>query len=153
MSEYIKDLRKIVGHRTLIQCAASVIVVNDKGQVLLGRRDDNDLLGYFGGSIEIDEKVEDCARREMTEECGLIADELEFFYINSGQEVHYIYPNGDEVSNIEIIFLCRKYHGEIRESTEMSEIRFYDPKEITLDTISPPIRTVMKKYLETFIEQ
>ena len=29
MSEYIKDLRKIVGHRTLIQCGAGVISVNN----------------------------------------------------------------------------------------------------------------------------
>ena len=54
----------------------------------------------------IDEKVEDCAKRELQEEMGLIADELEFFMVNSGKEVHYIYPNGDEVSNIEIIYLC-----------------------------------------------
>ena len=36
MSGYIQDLRQIVGHRTLIQCAASIICVNDKGQLLLG---------------------------------------------------------------------------------------------------------------------
>lgn len=27
--------------------------------------------------------------------------------INSGPEVHYVYPNGDEVSNVEIIYLCK----------------------------------------------
>ncbi len=27
MSNYIMDLRKIVGHRTLIQCAASIICI------------------------------------------------------------------------------------------------------------------------------
>ena len=96
MPGYIMDLRKLVGHRTLMQCAASIIIVNEKNQILLGKRTDNHKWGYAGGSIELDEKVEDCARRELFEETGLIADEIEFFMVNSGPEVHYVYPNGDE---------------------------------------------------------
>ncbi len=79
---------------------------------------------------------------------GLTADELEFFYINSGPEVHYVYPNGDEVSNIEIVYLCRKYHWQIkRQETEMEELRFFSPGEIDLEMISPPIRPVLRQYL------
>ena len=150
MSDYILDLRKIVGHRTLMQCAASIICINEKGEILLGKRTDNHKWGYAGGSVEIDEKVEDAAKRELYEEMGLIADELEFFMINSGPEVHYIYPNGDEVSNIEIIYLCKKYHGEIkRQESEMEEVRYFSPDMIDLDMISPPIRPVIVRYLET----
>ena len=35
MPGYIMDLRKLVGHRTLMQCAASIIIVNEKNQILL----------------------------------------------------------------------------------------------------------------------
>lgn len=147
MSGYIMDLREIVGHRTLIQCAGSIIIENEQGQVLLGRRTDNHAWGYAGGSVEIDEKVEDCAKRELFEETGLIADEIEFFMVNSGPEVHYIYPNGDEVSNIEIIYLCRKYHGNLRmQEEELSELRFFDLEDIP-DNISPPIRPVVDAYI------
>ena len=150
MSDYILDLRKIVGHRTLMQCAASIICITEKGEILLGKRTDNHKWGYAGGSVEIDEKVEDAAKRELYEEMGLIADELEFFMVNSGPEVHYIYPNGDEVSNIEIIYLCKKYHGEIkRQEAEMEEVRYFSPDMIDLDMISPPIRLVIVRYLET----
>ena len=149
MSDYIKDLRKIVGHRTIMHCTASVICIDEQGRLLLGRRTDNHLWGYAGGAIEIDEKVEDTARRELLEETGLTADELEFFYINSGPETHYIYPNGDEVSNIEIVYLCRKYHGTLnRQKTEIEELRFFDPEEITPDMISPPIRPVFREFFE-----
>ena len=79
MSGYIMDLRKIVGHRTLIQCAASIIILDDKNRVLLGRRTDNRLWGYSGGSVEIDEKVEDCAAAAMSESCQ--ADELFVLFV------------------------------------------------------------------------
>jgi len=142
-------MRKLVGHRTVMQCAASIMCVDEQGRLLLGRRTDNHLWGYSGGALEIDEKVEDCARRELEEEMGLIADEIEFFCVNSGPEAHYIYPNGDEVSNMEIVYLCRRYHGELRrQESEMEELRFFDPGELTMDMISPPIRPVMAKYLE-----
>ena len=148
MTGYIMELRKLVGHRTLIQCAASIICVDEQGRLLLGRRTDNHLWGYAGGSVEIDEPVEDCARRELKEETGLTAEELTFFCVNSGPETHYVYPNGDEVSNVEIIYLCRHFHGEVRPQTsEIEELRWFSPDEISLDLISPPIRPVFKKYL------
>ena len=151
MSGYIMDLRRVVGHRTLIQAAASIICVDKKGRLLLGRRTDNHMWGYSGGAVEIDEKIEDCARRELYEEMGITAGELELFYINSGPEAHYVYPNGDEVSNVEVVYICRDYKGEIRpQPEEIEEIRYFSVDEIRMEEISPPIRPVMRKYKETF---
>ena len=53
------DLRKVVGHAPLLQAAASIIIENENGQVLLGRRTDNHQWGYAGGSIELGETVEE----------------------------------------------------------------------------------------------
>ena len=151
MSGYITDMRKLVGHRTLMQCAASIICVDEKGRLLLGRRTDNHLWGYSGGAVEIDERVEDCARRELWEEMGLTAGELHFFCVNSGPETHYIYPNGDEVSNVEIVYYCREFEGKMRpQPEEVEELRFFAPEEIHLEEISPPIRPVMEKAVRFF---
>ena len=148
MSNYIMDLRKYVGHAPLLQCAGSVIIENEKGESLLGRRTDNHQWGYAGGSIELNETVEECAMRELFEETGLIADEMEFFMVNSGLEVHYIYPNGDEVYNVEIIYLCRKYHGEIKkQEEEVEELRFFALDDIP-ENISEPIRPVVREYIK-----
>lgn len=148
MTGYMQEIRKLVGHRTLIQCAASIICVDECGRALLGKRSDNHKWGYSGGSLEIDERVEDCAKRELCEEMGLIAEELEFFCVNSGPETHYVYPNGDEVSNFEIIFICKKWHGIPHPADgEMEELRFFFPDEIDLSEISPPIRPVVKKWM------
>ena len=151
MTGYIAEMRKLVGHRMLIQCAASIICVDEQGRILLGKRSDNKMWGYSGGAVEIDERVEDCAKRELYEEMGLTAEKLEFFYVNSGPEAHYIYPNGDEVSNFEIIYICRKWHGEPKSlDGEMEELRFFSCDEINLSEISPPIRQVVSAYIDKF---
>ena len=75
------------------------------------------------------------------------ADE-DFFCVNSGPEAHYIYPNGDEVSNFEIVYICRKWHGEPKsQDGEMEDLRFLSVSEIVLSEISPPIRSVVEKYI------
>lgn len=142
-------MRKLVGHRTIIQCAASIICVDEKNRILLGRRSDNHMLGYSGGSVEIDERVEDCAKRELREEMGLEANQLEFFCVNSGPEAHYIYPNGDEVSNFEIVYLCRDWAGTpISVDGEMTDLKFYSADEFNFNEISPPIRHIVKLFAQ-----
>ncbi len=151
MTGYMAEMRKLVGHRTVIQCAASIICMDEHGRILLGKRKDNHKWGYSGGSVEIDEYVEDCAKRELYEEMGLTAEDIEFFFVNSGPEAHYIYPNGDEVSNFEIIYICRHWKGEpVALDGEMEELRFFALGDIDLTEISPPIRPVFVELLKRF---
>ena len=142
---YISSLREMVGHDPIIHAAASVIVENEKGQILLQKRTDNGTWSYAGGAVELFERTEDTAKRELFEETGLIADELTLFGVFSGEELHYTYPNGDEVSTIDILYICRKYHGELRaDGDEVSELRFFDIWE--LPELSPPVRMPMEEY-------
>ncbi len=139
MSSYIMDLRKIVGHRPLLQVGAGVILENENGEVLLQKRADNHCWGYAGGSVELDEVVEDAARRELLEETGLIAGSLQLFGVFSGPETHYVYPNGDEVSNVDIVFLCRDYEGTLKcQEEEVEELAFF-PADALPENLSPPI--------------
>mgnify|MGYP000408777801 FL=1 len=46
-----------------MQAAASIIIENENGQVLLGKRTDNHQWGYAGGSIELGETVEEAAKK------------------------------------------------------------------------------------------
>lgn len=148
MSGYILDLRKVVGNRPLIQVGAGIIVEDSQGRVLLQLRSDNHCWSYCGGSVEIDERVEDTARRELFEETGLTAQSLELFGVWSGPELHYIYPNGDEVSNVDIVFLCKDYSGQLRpQKSEVEELRFFSVAEIP-EKLSPPIRPALEKWIE-----
>ena len=150
MTEYISSLRKLVGHMPILQCGASVILVNENGALLLQKRRDNGCWGFHGGSIELDEIVEEAAKRELYEETGLTAQKLELFGVFSGSEMHYVYPNADEVSNVDIVYLCHEYTGDVNPNrTEVNELRFFHPNEIP-ENISPPQRKVLEKYLEVF---
>lgn len=140
MSDYIMELRKIVGHRSLLQVGASVIVENEKGEILLQKRADNHCWGYAGGSVDLDEVVEEAARRELFEESGLIAQEMELFGVFSGKDTHYVYPNGDEVSNVDIVYICKKYDGTLKcQENEVEELRFFSADALP-EPLSPPIR-------------
>ena len=137
MSDYIMDLRKVVGHRPLLQVGASVIVVDSQNRILLQLRHDNHCWGYAGGAVELDEAVEEAARRELREETGLTARDLELLGVFSGPGMHYVYPNGDQVSNIDIVYVCRAYSGQLRaQEGEVDQLRFFGPRELP-ENISP----------------
>ncbi len=148
MKGYIKTMRSLVGHRTVIQCGASVILVRD-GEILLQKRADDGNWGYHGGSVDIDEVIEEAAKRELFEETGLIAEKLELFGVFSGPEMHYVYPNGDEVSNVDIVYICRDYSGEMhRQETEVTELKFFSLDEIP-ENIFPPNRMPLKAFIKS----
>lgn len=147
MSEYIKTMRKIVGSLPILQCGASVIVENDEGEILLQLRTDNNCWAYAGGSVELDEIVEEAAKRELFEETGLIAEKLELYGVFSGPEIHYVYPNGDEVSNIDIVYICKEYKGSLKiDNDEVKKLSFFSKNNLP-DNISPPNIPVLAKYI------
>ena len=147
MSSYIMDLRKIVGHRPLLQVGASVIVEDKEGRILLQLRSDNHCWGYAGGSVELDEDVEEAAKRELFEETGLIAKELTLFGVFSGKDTHYVYPNGDEVSNVDIVYICKDYSGDLLcQEGEVDALKFFPIDQIP-DNISKPIEKQLEKYI------
>ncbi len=145
---YIMDLRKVVGHRPLLQVGASVIVVDKYGRILLQLRSDNNTWGYAGGSVEIDENVEDTAKRELYEETGLIAKELSLLGVFSGKELHNIYPNGDEVSNVDIVFICKNYEGKLKcQAEEVENLKFFDISDLP-DNIFKPNIPAIEEYIK-----
>ncbi|MBP3377962.1 MAG: NUDIX hydrolase [Clostridia bacterium] len=150
MSEYIKTIRKKVGHDPVLQCGASVILINESGEILLQLRKDNGKWGYHGGSVELNEVVECAAARELFEETGLRANSLELFGVFSGEDMAYTYPNGDVVSNVDIVFICRDYSGTlIPQAEEVSELRFFPLNDLPENIFDANI-PALKKLVETY---
>ncbi len=140
---YIMDLRKYVGHKPLIMTCTGVLILNDKSQLLLQKRTDNGCWGYPGGSMELGESFEECARREVLEETGLDCKKLTYFTHKAGVQMHYIYPNGDEIYSAEIIFICDKYQGNLKvQQSEVIEQKFFDLDKLP-ENISPNNKEVI----------
>ena len=144
---YVRDIRRKIGHDPLLIVGASVIAVNDKGELLLQRRSDNGCWGYHGGCVELNERVEDAARREFREEPGLVAEELTLLGVFSGPETAYTYPNGDLASIVDVVFVCRAWTGEmLPQNGEVNELRFFAPEDVP-ETISLPNIPALKAFL------
>lgn len=124
---YIMDLRAFVGHRPLIQVGASVILEDEQGRILLQLRTDNRRWSFSAaGSMEPGEAPEDTARRELLEETGLTVHTLELYGVYAGPEEHHIYPNGDEVYNVEFAYISRDWSGEMKcQEGEVEDLRFF----------------------------
>jgi ADP-ribose pyrophosphatase YjhB (NUDIX family) len=130
---------------------ASVIVVNEKGEILLQLRKDNNHWGYLGGSVDINEVVEDAAKRELFEETGITANSLELFGVFSGKELYHVYPHGDEISNVDIVYICKNYSGNLKaDMVESVDVKFFAVNELP-NNISPPCVPALKKYQENII--
>ena len=145
MNSYIKNIREKVGHDTIILVGSSVYVYNN-GKVLLQKRRDNECWSSHGGAMEIGETPEETARRELLEETGLAAGNLELLGIFSGPDMFYTYPNGDKVYNVNIAYICRDFSGALLpETDETSELRWFDVDNIPTE-ISPPDNKPMQAF-------
>ena len=147
MIEYIKTMRALVGHTPIMMCGGSVIVYKE-GKVLLQRRADNGCWSYHGGAVELGEKVEDAAARELFEETGLRANALRLYGVFSGEGYKYTYPNGDVVHIIDHVYICEDFTGEPHtDGNEVSVLRWFSVFDIP-ENISPPTRIPLTQFMK-----
>ena len=126
MPDYLDELRKKTGHMPLLIPHSVVVLINEKNEILLEERSDDGYFDFPGGAIDLKETMEEAASRELYEETGITADELELLKVYSGEITHYVYFNGDEIYGVDAVYICKKYHGELNpQLSEVKTLRFY----------------------------
>ena len=128
--------------------AASAIVTNDEGKILLQRRSDNDLWALPGGAMDVGEDIRATVVREVKEETGL--DVQLDYVIGIYTNPHHIiaFSDGEIRQQFSICFSCTLIGGEIQVSEESHEVAFFSNADIEHLHMHPSIRLRIQHYLE-----
>lgn len=118
---YIADIRKYVGHESILTAGVVLFVFNENNEVLMQLRTDYNAWGFPGGAMELGESFEEVAVRELKEETNLEIDELELIKVLSGKDTYREYPNGDKLYDITAIFVVKRFHGELKINDDESK--------------------------------
>lgn len=102
-------------------------MIFDEGhsKVLLTRRADNGLWCLPGGRMESGESIEECCRREVLEETGLVIQTCRLIGIYSNRDQLVIYPDGHEAQFVALSFEAKITGGNLILSDESTAADFF----------------------------
>jgi len=146
MLDYIKNLRRLIGHTKIIVPGVRALMCDANGAVLLERQ------AHFGswalphGCIDLGESALEALVREVREETGLSVIRAEPFGLYSDPKYSVTYPNGDEVQTFTVAFLVTEWSGTLRiDGDEVSELGFF-----ALDNLPAPLYPIHIETIEDF---
>ncbi len=124
-----------------------IIIVNDKGEVLMQHRDNKpgivyaNFWSYIGGAVEKGENSETAARRELIEETGYIPDKLHKF------KDKMLLSQKGEKGKYRFYWTSYDNKQEIK-CFEGQEMKFVDPNNLGTKKLVPGIEYFFKLALK-----
>ncbi|MGW9173779.1 NUDIX hydrolase [Streptomyces decoyicus] len=117
---YMSNANREDRSMSLHSVSVAGVVVREDGRILVIKRADNGAWEAPGGVLELDERPEDGACREVLEETGITveAERLTGVYKNMTRGV------------IALVFRCRLISGEERTSDESVDVRWFTREEV-----------------------
>ncbi len=99
-------------------------VVNERGEMLMVHRADNDLWALPGGGHDIGEFIADTVVREVREETGIEVEVTGLVGLYTNPRHVMAYDDGEVRQQFSIAFRARPVGGELRGSSESREVRW-----------------------------
>lgn len=127
--------------------AASAVVTNERGDILLQRRRDSGLWALPGGGMEMTESLPGAAIREVKEETGLDIEITGLVGTYTDPRHIIAYTDGEVRRQFNICFTARIIGGELAISDESIELNFCPVGE--LDSL--PMHSTQRLRLRHFL--
>ncbi|TXJ79033.1 NUDIX domain-containing protein [Streptomyces lavendulae] len=120
--------------------AASAVVVDGSGRILLQRRRDNGMWALPGGAMRIGESLPDCVVRETREETGFDVEIVGIVGTYSNPRHVFAHDDGEVRQEFSVCFLARPTAGHLAVSEESTDVRWFWPAEVDALAMVPSIR-------------
>lgn len=120
--------------------AASAVVMDDAGRVLLQRRRDNGLWALPGGAMDVGESVAETVVREVREETGYEVEPRYVVGVYSDPKHVFAYDDGEVRQEFSVCVAARLVGGYAVVSHESTEVAWFAPGELARLDIHPRIR-------------
>lgn len=128
--------------------AASAVVTDDQGRILLQRRRDNGLWALPGGGMEMTDSLPGTAVREVKEETGLNVEITGL--VGTYTDPHHIiaYADGEVRRQFNVCFTARVTSGKLAISDESTEMKFVAPADLDGLDMHHTQRIRLRHYLD-----
>lgn len=141
--EYIKDLRRDIGHKELWLPGVSAVVIRRQhddaassppsAEILLVRRSDTGVWTVTSGILDPGEDPAPAGAREIYEETGVVAEPVRLAGVWAMPSITY--PNGDQCRYLDTVMEFQWISGEPRvNDDESTEVGWF-----TLDALPQPM--------------
>jgi 8-oxo-dGTP pyrophosphatase MutT (NUDIX family) len=128
--------------------AASAVVTDGAGRILLQRRRDSGLWALPGGGMDLGDTLPGCAVREVMEETGLDVEVTGLVGTYTDPRHIVAYDDGEVRRQFNVCFTARIVGGALAISEESTELRFVAPAD--LDEL--PMHHTQRLRLRHFLE-
>ena len=128
--------------------SVTAIVPNERGELLLVHKTDNDLWALPGGAMDVGESMAETVAREVKEETGIDVAVIGVVGIYTNPNHVMAYDDGEVRQQCSICFTTRMLGGQLATSSETKEVRFVDPGDLDALNIHPSMRLRIDHYLE-----
>jgi len=127
----------------------SAVVVDGEGRILLQRRSDSGNWALPGGAMDIGETFAQSVIREVNEETGFDVRIERIVGIYSDPGHVFAYDDGEVRQEFNICLACKIIGGELRVSSESTDVRFFALDEVARLTMHQSIRKRIEDYLNS----
>ncbi|MFG1885992.1 NUDIX hydrolase [Micromonospora sp. NPDC049102] len=136
--DYFNDPSAPVANSVVPSVVAAVR--NQRGELLMIQRTDNNLWALPGGGHDIGESISDTVVREVREETGIEVEVIGLVGIYSNPHHVMAYDDGEVRQQFSICFTARPVGGELTTSSESRQVRWVNPAQLNHLDIHPSMR-------------